>query len=173
MSLEDKRNKGRVYRESRNSNSKEIRRGSAEGDGELFRRWPRFFEGARSFGSLIYTAAKLKRMRRPGRICKSRRVRGCSARSSVSHARKKGKRLAGCRSPKREEWGDYIVIREECWLDPSAGRVLALPSLVQPSWNTLSPSLSRLVSSWTRTSAVSTFWPLYYALRPVWTSLLW
>ena len=82
-----------------------------------------FLNGERSFGSLIYTAAKLKRMRRPGpRLQISA---GSSARRRVSHARKKRTRI-----PRGKERGDYIVIREECWLDPSAGRVLALlPSL--------------------------------------------
>lgn len=82
-----------------------------------------FLNEERSFGSLIYTAAKLKRMRRPGpRLQISA---GSSARRRVSHARKKRTRI-----PRGKERGDYIVIREECWLDPSAGRVLALlPSL--------------------------------------------
>lgn len=67
-----------------------------------------FLNEERSFGSLIYTAAKLKRMRRPGppRLQISA---GSSARRSVSHARKKRTRI-----PRGKERGDYIVIREEC-----------------------------------------------------------
>lgn len=96
-----------------------------------------FLNEERSFGSLIYTAAKLKRMRRPGpRLQISA---GSSARRRVSHARKKRTRI-----PRGKERGDYIVIREECWLDPSAGRVLALLPSPEPSWNSLSlfPPLS-------------------------------
>lgn len=96
-----------------------------------------FLNEERSFGSLIYTAAKLKRMRRPGpRLQISA---GSSARKRVSHARKKRTRI-----PRGKERGDYIVIREECWLDPSAGRVLALLPSPEPSWNSLSlfPPLS-------------------------------
>lgn len=100
-----------------------------------------FLNEERSFGSLIYTAAKLKRMRRPGpRLQISA---GSSARRRVSHARKKRTRI-----PRGKERGDYIVIREECWLDPSAGRVLALLPSPEPSWNSLSlfPPLSLFIS---------------------------
>lgn len=109
---------------ARRSNWEGKKEGRREDRLEVFHRARRgFLNEERSFGSLIYTAAKLKRMRRPGpRLQISA---GSSARRRVSHARKKRTRI-----PRGKERGDYIVIREECWLDPSAGRVLALlPSL--------------------------------------------
>lgn len=113
-----------IARRSNWEGKKEGRRREDRLEATVFHRARRgFLNEERSFGSLIYTAAKLKRMRRPGpRLQISA---GSSARRRVSHARKKRTRI-----PRGKERGDYIVIREECWLDPSAGRVLALlPSL--------------------------------------------
>lgn len=72
------------------------KRGGSPGDAGLFS------QGAQSFGSLIYTAAKLKRMRRP------------DASANLSGSRCLGEKQRLVCEEKEEERGDYIVIREEC-----------------------------------------------------------
>lgn len=106
------------------------------------------FWGGRSFGSLIYTAVKLKQLRRArerredasANLCRvpwrTRTRRKATKERKAGHCIYRAGKSRGTLTWKDEEQRvvpqrkrrDYIVIREECWLDPSVGRVRAPPS---------------------------------------------